>query len=406
MENPEVEIATAFYAEYRWQQFIQQELSVRNEMDSGNYYKAMKDYQKMLKHNPSMESLFDLAGIYSRLGFLGKEATLYRIIQKQSPGYPYLDEAMQRNRLKRKSKFSVTYEIDRKEGRSGYYDNKQQSTGIDGWYMPNLSQVLTFDYRRVYNESLDKKVDLWRNRIRTEMNWSPAYDLDFFVLLGVDSGDDDGKTNLLYDFSVRGKLGDIAEGFLSVSQDVVDDTVEALKNGISSIEYEGGLQFDLLPRLFAGAEYSYTDYSDANYQNRYHIWSTYILHHEPMLLQLRYDYDLSHNGSDNNTKEFALTGMYGPEDHPYWSQKEYWQHQFSISFEHQLTDDILGRGAPSYYSLGYTFGYEEEGYANHLLKAQIFLEISRHFLLNSSFEYSDGAEFKKMDSNISLIYRW
>ncbi len=406
IRNPETFIATSLYAEYRWQKFIQEELSVRQEMNSGNYYQAMKDYQKMLKHNPSMESLFDLAGIYSRLGFLGKEAALYRIIQGKSPGYPYLDEAMQRNRLKRKPKLSTVYEIDKKEGRDGYYDNHQQAAGIDTWYMPNLNQILSLDYRRIYNESIDKKQDLWRNRFRAEMNWNPSYDLDFFALVGLDSGDAGGQSNLLYDFSVKGRLGDMAEGFLSVSQDVVDDTLEALQTGISTVKYEGGLQFDILPRLFAGGKYGYTDYSDANYQNRYKVWSAYILHHEPMLLQLRYDYELSHNGSGNNTKAFDLTGVYGPEDHPYWSQKEYWQHQFSVSFEHQLTDDVLGRGAPSYYSLGYTFGYEEGGYGNHQVKAKIFLEISRHFLLNSSFEYTEGAEFEKFDSNISLIYRW
>jgi hypothetical protein len=272
--------------------------------------------------------------------------------------------------------------------------------------MPNLTQVLTMNYRRIYNESLDKKQDLWRNRITAEMNWSPSYDLDFLGLVGFDAGEAAGQSTLLYDFRVKGKLGDMAEGFFRVSEDVVDDTVEALTRSISAVKYEAGVQVDILPRLFAGGTYNYTDYSDANYQNRYQVWSAYILHHEPLLLQLRYDYDLSHNSDGNKIKELKLTGVYGVEDHPYWSQKEYWQHQFSIFFEHQLTDDILGRGAPSYYSLGYTFGYEEGGYANHQFKGQIFLEISRHFLLNSSFEYTNGAEFEKLDSNLSLIYRW
>jgi len=406
IDSPEVEIITSLYAEYRWQELIQEELSVRKEMNGGNYYQAMKDYQRMLGHNPSMESLFDLAGIYSQLGFLGKEAALYQTIQEKSPGYPYLDEAMQRNKLKRKPKLSVEYELKKREGNEGYFDNKQQATGINVWYMPNLTQVLTVNYRRIYNESLDKKQDLWRNRIIAEMEWSPSYDLEFLALIGLDSGEAVGQSTLLYDFEVKGKLGDMAEGFFNVSEDVVDDTVEALKRSISAVKYEAGIQVDILPRLFAGGTYNYIDYSDANYQNRYQVWSAYILHHEPLLLQLRYDYDLSHNSSGNKIKEFKLTGVYGPGDHPYWSQKEYWQHQFSVFFEHQLTDDILGRGAPSYYSLGYTFGYEEGGYGNHQFKAQIFLEISRHFLLNSSFNYTNGAEFEKLDSNISLIYRW
>jgi tetratricopeptide (TPR) repeat protein len=406
MGTPEVEIVTSLYAEYRWQKFIQEELSVRQQMADGNYYQAMKDYQKMLKHNPSMESLFDLAGIYSRLNFLGKEAALYRIIQQESPGYPYLDEAMQRNQLKREPRVSPFYEVDRKEGRNGYFDNKQQVAGIGGWYMPSFDHELSMDYRRIYNQSLDEEQDLTRNRFRTHINWSPFHDLDFSALLGVDIGESDGQSNLLYDFRVNGRLGDMAEGFLSISQDVVDDTLESLKEGIYTTGFEGGLQIDLLPRLFAGGNYRYTDYSDSNYQNYYKVWSSYILHHEPMLLQLRYDYELSHNDSGNKEREFSLTNSYVPGDHPYWSQKEYWQHLLSISFEHQLTDDILGRGAPSYYSVGYSFGYEEGGYDNHHFNANIFLEISRHFLLNSSFEYVYGSEYEELDTNLSLIYRW
>ena len=406
MGKPEVEIATALYAEYRWQKFVKEELSVRQQMSDGNYNQAMKDYQKMLNHSPSMESLFDLAGIYSRLGFLGEEATLYNIIREESPGYPYLYEAMQRNQLKREPRVSFLYEMARKEGREGYFDDKQQAAGIESWSMPSLDHELLVAYRRIYNQSLDKEQDLWRNRFSTQVKWSPFHDLDFLTLFGIDSGESDGQSTLLYDFKVRGKLGDMAQGFLSISQDVVDDTLESLKGGIHTTGYEGGIQMDLLPRLFAGGNYRYTDYSDSNYQNEYKIWSSYILHHEPMLLQLRYDYELSHNHSGNKTREFALTNTYVPGDHPYWSQKEYWQHLFSISFEHQLTDDILGRGAPSYYSIGYSFGYEDGGYDNHQFKAQIFLEISRHFLLNSSFEYIYGSEFEELDTNLSLIYRW
>lgn len=404
--TPEVEIASTLYAEYRWQKFILQEVSVRQQMKDGNYYQAMKDYQKMLKHNPSMESLFDLAGIYSRLGFLGKEAALYKIIQVESPGYPYLDEAMQRNQLKREPRVSALYETDSKEGRDGYYDDKQQAAGVETWYMPSLDHEFLFDYRRIYNQSHDDKQDLWRNRARAQVKWSPFHDLDFLTLVGIDSGESDGQSTLLYDFKIKGRLGDMAEGFLRISQDVVDDTLESLERGIYTTGYEGGVQIDLFPRWFAGGDYSYTDYSDSNYKNEYKIWSSYILNHEPMLLQLRYDYELSHNDSGNMKRVFALTDRYVPGDHPYWSQKEYWQHLFSISFEHQLTDDILGRGAPSYYSIGYSLGYEEGGYDNHQFEAQIFLEISRHFLLNGSFEYIYGSEFEELDTNLSLIYRW
>ena len=404
--KPVLEVVTSLYADYRWQQLVQKELSVRQSMHDGNYYQAMNDYQKMLKHQPSMESLYDLAGIYSRLGFLGKEAALYRVIQQESPGYPYLDEAMERNSLKREPRVSPLYEFSQKEGRKGYLDNQQHGFGVSAWYMPSLNHVLAMDYRRIYNRSIDGKTDIWRNRFNAEINWSPSYDLDLLTKFGMDGGESAGQSTLLYDFTLQGTIGDQVVGFARIAQDVVDDTVESLIDTISVTEYEAGLQFDIFPRWFAGGKYQFSDYSDANYKNSYGIWSSYTLFPEPLLLKVRYDYALSHNNKGNKKKEFELTGVYGPNDHPYWSPKEYWQHILNISFEHQLTDDTLGRGAPSYYSLDYSFGYEDGGIINHMFNAKIFLEISRHFLLNTSFHYIHGEAFENTKADVSLIYRW
>ncbi len=399
-------IVTDYYAEYRWQNFIQEELSVRQEMDEGNYYQAMKEYQKMLHNNPSMESLYDLAGIYSRLGLLGREAALYEIMQEESPGYPYLDQAMQRNKLKRKPRLSLFYEQMKKDGHDGYFDIKQQGAGVDFWWMPTLEHQITFTYHKLFDESYDERFDLWRNRVQSEYHWSPQYDFDFLARVGIDDGEDTEKTIFLYEVQLNGKLGDTVKGYFDLSQDVVDDTIESLQEGIYATKYEGGVQLDLLTRFFAGWKYAYTGYSDSNYQNKYNLWSSYILNHEPLLLQLRYEYELSHSNEANKKREFAINNNYVAGDHPYWIQKEYWLHSVSLLFEHQLTDDILGRGAPSYYSLNYTFGYEEGGYDNHQFKAEFFLEMSRHFLLNSSFEYFLGSDYKELHSNLSLIYRW
>lgn len=401
-----VRAATALYSTYRWQQLAIEELSVRNNMIEGNYYQAMKDYQKMLGSDPSMESLFDLAGIYSQLGFLGKEAGLYREIKSKSPGYPNLDEVMQRNSLKRKPQLSTMFDYEKDEGREGYVNNIQQATGVQSWFMPSLQHEVLLDYRRLYNKSIDGEPDLWRNRLEAELLWSPVYDLDFLLGIGGDRRDEELGTTFLYDFRMNGRLGDMAEGFLGISRDVVDDTVTSLKAGISSTVYEGGLRFDLLPRFFGGGNYLHTTYSDGNHQNKYEIWTSYILHTEPTLLQVRYDYALSHNADGNLGLESTFGKISKRDDHPYWSPKEYWQHLFSISFEHQLSNNTLGRGAPSHYILEYSYGLENDSANNHQLSAEIYLEISRHFLLNSSFDYINGEEYDKQDFLVSLIYRW
>ncbi|MEN8198434.1 MAG: hypothetical protein ABFR63_00040 [Thermodesulfobacteriota bacterium] len=407
LHEPPVSIAADLYSSYRWQQIVSRELSVRQDMKDGNYYHAMKEYQKLLDQDPSMESLFDLAGVYSRLGFSGKEMALYEIIQEISPGYPHLDESIQRNSLKRQPWLSPVFFAGEKDGREDYYDNREKGAGMRGWFMPSLQHQFSLDLQRIYNKSSEVEHSLWRNRAKADMKWSPLYDLDFQVALGADRADDNRHgTSFLYELRANGRIGDMVQGYGRVSQDVVDDTVEALDEGIKSKAYEVGFSLDFLPRLFGGYEYGFTEYSDANHQNRYGLWTSYILRSEPQLLQLRYGYEYSHNADTNKGRDFSQETGFDQQDHPYWSPKEYWQHLFTVSFEHQLAEDVLGRSAPSYYSLEYSFGYENGGYDNHQVKGQIFLEMSRHFLLNGSFDYTNGSEYEEQDVLLSLIYRW
>lgn len=406
LEKKVVAIAAEFYTSYRWQQAVTTELSVRKAMREGNYYQAMKEYQNLLQEEFSTESLFDLAGIYSRLGFLGKEAALYEIIKEQSPGYPDLDEALQRNAMKRKPTTTLFSSFMDKSGREGYYDNRQISGGIQGWFMPSLHHDVLFDWRRVYSDSDDTEQDLWRNRLQARMEWSPVYDLDFLFGVGADRADEKLGTTALYSMHVKGRVGDMVQGYFGVSQDVVDDTVQSLRAQINKKEFEAGLTLDFLPRLFGGGGYLFTEYSDGNHQNKYDLWTSYILHSEPTLLQLRYGYEFSHNSDGNFGRDYSYENGFTPGDHPYWSPKEYWQHLFTVSFEHQLAENILGRGAPSYYSLEYSFGYEFGGYDNHQIKAKIFLEISRHFLLDSTFALIQGDQQREQNLWLSMIYRW
>lgn len=406
LEKSVVAIAAEFYTSYRWQQAVAKELSVRKAMRDGNYYQAMKEYQNLLQNEFSTESLFDLAGIYSRLGFLGKEAAIYEIMKQESPGYPDLDESVQRNAMKRKPRVTLLSTFMEKNGREGYYDNREIGGGLQSWFMPSLRHEILVDWRRIYDNSDDTEQTLWRNRLQARMKWSPVYDLDFFLGVGADRADDEIGTTALYSMQMKGRVGDMVQGHLGVAQDVVDDTVESLRDLINKKEYEAGLTLDFLPRLFGGGGYLFTEYSDGNHQNRYDLWTSYILHSEPTLLQLRYGYEFSHNSDGNLGRDFSYENQFAPGDHPYWSPKEYWQHLFTISFEHQLAENILGRGAPSYYSLEYSFGYEFGGYDNHQIKAEIFLEISRHFLLDSTLAVIQGDQQREQNVWLSMIYRW
>jgi len=71
-----------------------------------------------------------------------------------------------------------------------------------------------------------------------------------------------------------------------------------------------------------------------------------------------------------------------------------------------LAADVLGRSAPSYYTLDYTFGYEDGGHDLHIFSGEIFLEMSRHFLLSSSLDMIQGGQVVRKDVSLSLVYRW
>lgn len=415
-ERSEGQVGAELYAEYRWQQLAANELSARKALAQGDYYQAMKEYQDAVERNPSPESLFDLAGIYSRLGLLGKEALLYEEIGRDNPDYPNLAESMQRNSLKRQPLTTLDSGYSYLKGRDGYQDIQQVRGGSSFWMLPTLRQELDMSWSTVHAISEETDQALWRNRLLATYSFFPHSNIDFITSIGADRPNDyepdDTYASSSYDITplyhveMRGRIGDEFYGFARLKQDVVDDTVQALEKGVRKRDLEGGVKVDLLPRLFCGGEYLFREYSDANHQNRYYVWASYLLHSEPTLLQVTYGQELLHNADGNMGRDFSYENGFAPGDHPYWSPKEYWQNSISVHFEHQLSADVLGRSAPSYYTLDYSFGYEEGGYDSHTFGGDIFLEMSRHFLVSSSFDMIQGGPVIRKDIALSLVYRW
>ena len=410
---PEGRIGADFYADYRWQQLVVRELSARRALAKGNYYQAMKEYQDVITRDSSHESLFDLAGIYSRLGFLGKEALIYEEIERENPDYPGLAEVVQRNSLKRKPRTMINSGFTSLSGRDGYLDIQQIQAGASAWMLPNLRQELEVSLSTINARAEETDQELWRNRLLAAYSFYPHYNIDFISKIGADKavGDKPGEEHgynitPLYHLEMRGRIGDDLHGFVRLTQDVIDDTVQAQEEGISKRDLEGGVRLDILPRLFCGGEYLFREYSDANYQNRYHVWASYVIHSEPTLLQITYGQELLHHANGNMGRDFFYESGFAPGDRPYWSPKEYWQNYAALHFEHQLAADVLGRSAPSYYTLDYTFGYEDGGYDLHSFSGEIFLEMSRHFLLSSSLDMIQGGQVVRKDISLSLVYRW
>jgi hypothetical protein len=133
--------------------------------------------------------------------------------------------------------------------------------------------------------------------------------------------------------------------------------------------------------------------------------TSYIVLPEPTLLKITYNYDFydSYEGQKPGVPE---DDGFAPDDHPYWSPVNYWITRFSFYFKHQLSDDTLARGVPSYYTLEYSLGYDSEDNDLHELKGSFNIEISRNYILSASYGFLNLDVYKHEEAFVTLMYRF
>ncbi|MDH3996938.1 MAG: hypothetical protein OET87_08270, partial [Desulfobulbaceae bacterium] len=146
-------------------------------------------------------------------------------------------------------------------------------------------------------------------------------------------------------------------------------------------------------------------YSDSNWTHNYTFWASYIFWPEPTLLKISYNYDFydSHEGQNPGV---PIDDGFAPNDHPYWSPVNYWITHFSFYFKHQLSNDTLARGVPSYYAIEYSFGYDSEDNDLHEFKASLNFEIAKNYILSASYGFMNLDVYKHEEALVSLMYRF
>ncbi len=399
--NPIDHISAGLYEKYRWQKLIESELSVRKSMKRRNYHQVEKEYRALLKRGGAKDTLFDLAEVYGRLGLYGKEAQLYQEIQKQGQDYPELGELVRLNKLKRKPRVSIGYDYSSERGRGGYIDMKKKSGGFEGWIMPTLSQELNLSYHRNNYSSSDSSKTISSNRFWGSYTSNFEDKVDLNMSFGAEDLSDNGGDTILYNIEFLGRIDDIVQGHISFNQDIVDDTVKAVEDGIHFRNLEAGVTVDVVPRWFCGVDYRYREYSDDNRQDMYRLWTSYNVFGEANLLRIKYAYENSHNGTEN-------IGIYDATsyDPPYWSPDKYWKHLVMFHFKHMFTPAYSEEKTSSHYTVDYSFGYESGDHVVQYTSFNIFLEMNRHFLLKGNFTYESANDYRGSDVALSLIYRW
>lgn len=398
--------ASPLYSRYCWQEHFNLEMKGRRSVDRREYFAAGHYFEELVEKFPHDASLqFDLAGLYSRLGDLGKEEALYERIAGINAAYPGLSEARERNRLKLKPRSSINYGYRKEEGREGYKALRSEWQGLSFWVSPKPGQGLDLSLKRINYQATDFERKVKATRGELLYNTALAERLELSLGGGFESLDNGHPDAALVRCGLKAGVGNRINTKISFERDLIHDTTASLTRSITRHAFNAAASMDLVPGLSAGGQYTLIDYSDDNRTNGYDFWASYLFLTDPVTLELKYQYDFKESDQGSIPGPLQPDG-FARDDHPYWSPQNYWQNRFSLAFKHRLSDEPYGRGVPSYYSAEYSVSYDSRGYAIQAWKGGVFFELTPHFMLEASAGITSSQEYRDRSISCFVVYRW
>ncbi len=401
------EVALPLFSRYMWQQRFAEEMDARRLVEQRDDFQAVNQFNKLVKKYPQDESLlFDLAGLYSRLGKLGDEARLYARLADMDSDYPGLEEATERNSLKRMPKASLSYHYQEENGWNGYKAIRKDSVNFGSWASVKTGADIDMSLSRIKYSDVDSDKNIMANRAVISYDTNILDRLEFRIDGGLETADGKFDDAQIIKCGLTGKVGDRVQGEFTYVRDIVDDTLASLTRNIVFENYKGGLFLGILPRLLTGGDYGYTNYSDGNEVKGYSIWASYIIFPEPTYLQFKFKYEFLDARESGNMGGILLDDGFSAFDHPYWAPSNYWKNSYNILWKHKLSADTLERGTPSYYSAEFMLDYDSQGHIIQTIKGGFFWELTKNFMLESAIRLVNSDEYRDRDFILSALWRW
>lgn len=403
-------LAAGWYARYRQQQRYTLEFEARRAVERGEFFAATRKIEKLHRLYPGEAPLlYDLAGLYSRQGSLEREAEIYRRLGELEVEYPGLNQARERNRLKRRSRTTAAYGRARSQGWDGYLEMDRQEVALSHWMAPRLGHELEIGGAKLrYNEPEGPR-SLQARRLDLLYRREAFAQVD--MLMGISAWlpadkDEGGRDLILGRGEVAGDLGDRFWGRLSFDRELVEDTVASVSRGITVDSLGAEASVDLLPRLEAGAGYRFHYFSDGNQSHDSDLHISYTVFTDPTLLSVGYRYAFRDTDHGPNPQGAALDDGFSGVDHPYWAPNTYWRKSLELVFRHQLSDDPFLRDAPRYYTLRYLSGIDSQGHPHQELGGSLFLELNDRLIVRAGFELTTADNHRHREFTSALTFRW
>ena len=383
---------------YSLQKQVRHEYVARKAIFEKNYYYAAQSYRKLPEEDRSVSTMLDLASIYGRIGKIRKEAQVYEELQSSGSTSPAIIDSLARSTLQLSPQSTGELDLVRKSGRDGSIDIKKRGVGTSFLITPALDKDLRIQYENSKFTSSDDSESLWSNRVMGEALFEIGESYELFGTLQLEKFDEVGETTPVYTLGIRGQLDDYVEGIIKAEKALVYDTPEAIRQEISREGFQVGLEIETNFGLMFGGDVDYYKYSDDNSRNRFHGFTAYRVFSDVNEWTLQYDYKYQANdgasSADGDASDF------------YWKPTSFFEHRFSLNFEHNLGDVFWGRGAKSYFRFDNGVGVEKDAVLTYRGAVDIFLEMSPHYLLNGNFVLSASDAYEENSASISLQYRW
>ncbi len=400
-------ISADYYQAYRWSTIVEKERTAKSSLKAREFYQAELDYQELFEEEGSVieENYPDLVTLYGRLGRHKQETEVLETIQERSIFYPSLSGASEKSIRRQRPFLSLDGRYKEEDGRDGFKNITKKYGGVGLQIKPTIYQEIGLaagrsEYGDSFASTLAKS-----NLIVADYGIEFTDNFQGEFQLGFEDFDTDGKSFLIYDVTLKGKLEQRVELLGSIKQVPVDDTIDALLSGIYRKDVQFGLTLDYLFGMFFGFDLSFFDYNDKNKGQQYHLWGAYRWFGERSSFDFTYSYlniqDEISNESFGDINEARAAG--GP---LYWSPGDYWNHRLSAYYKLELWPTGRLQSGTSSLSALYAIGFEDNDNLVHELEANILLEINQPFLVKGTVSTLISDDYENFNGYISLVYRW
>ena len=400
-------IVAEHYELYSWQKLISTEYLARKATFEKNYPYAEANYKRLVdEQQGSPEGMIDLAAIYGRIGKYRKEAQVYEAIQNSGTTSPELVNSMERSSLQLSPQNIFDSTFSAKEGRGGFIDMETRRVGTSFWFTPDLDTDIRLIYSNNRYQSANTSASTGSNLLYGTAIYEFAKDFELVFAGGSEKMNGTSDTRIIHKIALQGQLDEYFHTYIEWEKSLVDDTVMALKDGITQQEIETGLYCETPQGLLFGGDFRHRSYSDSNTQNKFHGYTSYGLFGESVHLSLRYDYQFLKNTITNQIDSQIS------EDHPqevlfYWSPASFSENLFTLHFQHDFLGYQQGEKRKiSYYALDNSIGYDDLETLSYSGKFDIFLEMNPHFLLKGNVTFTKSEVLEEKGLYFSLHYRW